>query len=281
MAAPQAPAPPPSPQAPAALTIAGSDSGGGAGIQADLKTFAAHGVFGTSAITALTAQNTHGVLAVEPVTPAMVAAQISAVAGDIQLRAIKTGMLATAAIVEAVTATLASLRVPLLVIDPVLRSTSGHALLDEAALPAFTRGLLPLAAVVTPNLPEAEMLAGLPIRTPADRREAAARILGLGVGAVVITGGHLTTDDLSDLLFDGRAYTEFRTPRVPGRGTHGTGCTFSAALTAQLALGRTLVEAVPLAQAYIAGAIARGIAVGTGPSGPMDHFWRWREGGAR
>ncbi len=258
----------------AALTIAGSDSGGGAGVQADLKTFAALGVYGTSAITAITAQNTHGVTAVEAVTPQMVAAQIAAVAGDIRLRAAKTGMLATSAIVEAVAAALATWSIPNLVVDPVLRSTSGRTLLDDAALPAFTTRLLPLAAVVTPNVPEAEALAGLSIRSDADRREAAVRILAFGVGAVLITGGHLDTVDICDLLYDGRAFLEFRTPRVAGRSTHGTGCTYSAALTAHLALGRTLAEAVPLAQAYVAGAIAHGLDVGDGPSGPMDHLWR-------
>lgn len=267
--------------APAALTIAGSDSGGGAGIQADLKTFAAHGVYGTVAITAITAQNTRGVAALEAVSPAMVAAQIAAVASDIRLGAAKTGMLATAAVVEAVATALAAHWVPNLVVDPVLRSTSGRTLLEDAALPVFTARLLPLATVVTPNIPEAEALAGLQIRADGDRREAAARIHGFGVGAVLITGGHLDTADISDLLYDGRSFTEFRTARLPGRGVHGTGCTFSAALAAHLALGRTLQDAVPLAQAYVAGAIARGLAIGAGPSGPMDHFWRWRDACSR
>jgi hydroxymethylpyrimidine/phosphomethylpyrimidine kinase len=253
------------------LTVAGSDSGGGAGIQADLRTFAAHGVHGTSAITAVTAQNSVAVLDWVALEPRMVVAQIEAVASDMDVAAVKTGMLATAAIVSAVAETIARLRLPHLVVDPVMVAKSGDRLLDERALAALTRELLPLAALVTPNLLEAEALTGMPVRTLDDQREAARRIVALGVRAVVVKGGHAASDDIVDLLFDGQTFTEFRTERVPGTSTHGTGCTFSAAITAQLALGRGIQEAIPLAQAYVAKAIRNAPGLGHG-HGPMGHL---------
>jgi hydroxymethylpyrimidine/phosphomethylpyrimidine kinase len=258
-----------------ALTIAGSDSGAGAGIQADLKTFAAHGVYGTSVITAVTAQSTLGVTAFEALTASIVRAQIEAVAADLPPAAVKTGMLANAAIVEAVAAAVHELRLPMLVVDPVMIAKSGARLLDDAAVVAMKASLLRLAYVVTPNIPEAEALTGLAIRSDGDRREAARRIAALGAAAVVIKGGHLPSDDIVDLLYDGRSFTEFRGERVPGRHTHGTGCTFASAVTAQLALGRTLEEAVPLAQRYVAGAIRHAPGLGQG-HGPVDHFWEVR-----
>jgi hydroxymethylpyrimidine/phosphomethylpyrimidine kinase len=258
-----------------ALTIAGSDSGAGAGIQADLKTFAAHGVYGTSAITAVTAQNTLGVTMFEALSPALVTAQIEAVISDIGAHAVKTGMLAAAGIVDAVASAIVSLGVQLLVVDPVMIAKSGDRLLDDAALAAMKTRLLRHAFLVTPNIPEAEALAGIPVVTDEDRREAARRILDLGAAAVVIKGGHFPTVDVMDLLYDGRDFTEFRHQRIPGRHTHGTGCTFASAVTAHLALGRTLVEAIPLVQDYIAGAIAGGPEIGRG-CGPLDHFWRLR-----
>ena len=256
-----------------ALTIAGSDSGAGAGIQADLKTFAAHGIYGTSAITAVTAQNTRGVAMFDALSPALVTAQIDAVMTDIGADAAKTGMLANAAIVVAVAEAVSKHSIPFLVVDPVMVAKSGDRLLDEAALRAMKEWLLPHAFVVTPNIPEAEALAGLTITTDADRREAARRIAALGPSAVIVKGGHFGSGDIVDLLHDGGDSVEFRHPRVEGRHTHGTGCTFSAALAAQLALGRTLREAIPLVQAYIAGAIARAPGIGGG-HGPMQHFWR-------
>lgn len=256
-----------------ALTIAGSDSGAGAGIQADLKTFAAHGVYGTSAITAVTAQNTVGVTTFEALSPALVRAQIEAVLSDIGAHAAKTGMLATAAIVETVAAAVRDLKIPFLVVDPVMIAKSGDALLDPAAVRAITSALLPRAFVVTPNVPEAEVLAEMPIRTGEERREAARRIAARGPAAVVIKGGHLPTADVVDLLYDHGEFFEFRHDRIPGRHTHGTGCTFAASLTASLALGRTLQEAIPRAQQYIAGAIRGGLELGRGHA-PMDHFWR-------
>ena len=255
-----------------ALTIAGSDSGAGAGIQADLKTFAAHGVYGTSVITAVTAQNTLGVTAFEALSSDIVTAQIEAVAADIPPHAVKTGMLATAAIVEAVAAAVQALDLPLLVVDPVMIAKSGARLLDDEALAAMRTELLRLAFVVTPNIPEAEALAGITIRTDEDRRDAARRIVGLGAAAVVIKGGHLPGNDIVDLLYDGRVFDEFRGERVAGRHTHGTGCTFASAVAARLALGLTLREAVPLAQRYVAGAIRHAPGLGTG-HGPVEHFW--------
>jgi hydroxymethylpyrimidine/phosphomethylpyrimidine kinase len=254
------------------LTIAGSDSGGGAGIQADLKTFAAHQVYGTSAITAVTAQNTLGVTRFMALPADLVTEQIEAVVSDIGAHATKTGMLATAAIVEAVAAAVEDLDVPWLVVDPVMIAKSGDRLLDDEALGAIKSELLRRAFVVTPNVPEAETLSGVTIRSDEDRREAARRIAALGAAHVIIKGGHFPSDAIVDLLYDGHRFTEYRTERVPGRHTHGTGCTFAAAITARLALGATLEDAVPLAQQYVAGAIRRAPEVGTG-HGPMDHFW--------
>jgi hydroxymethylpyrimidine/phosphomethylpyrimidine kinase len=255
-----------------ALTIAGSDSGAGAGIQADLKTFAAHGVYGTSVITAVTAQNTLGVAMFETLSPALVRAQLDAVMSDIGAHAAKTGMLATAAIVETVAAAVAELRIPNLVVDPVMVAKSGDRLLDEAAMNAIKSALLPRAFVVTPNIQEAEVLTGVRITTDEDRREAARRIMALGPAAVIVKGGHFSAPDIVDLLYVGGEFAEFRHPRIAGRHTHGTGCTFAASIAANLALGRTVAEAIPLAQHYIAGAIREAPELGAG-NGPMDHFW--------
>jgi len=256
-----------------ALTIAGSDSGAGAGIQADLKTFAAFGVYGTSAITAVTAQNTLGVITAVPLPADLVTAQIEAVASDIGVHAAKTGMLANAAIVEAVAAAVDDLEIPFLVVDPVLVATSGSPLLDDEGLAAMKQELFRRAHVVTPNVPEAEILSGVTIRSEADRREAAQRLFALGPVYVVVTGGHLSSDRIVDLVYDGEVFSEYETDRVAGRHTHGTGCTFSAALTAHLALGHTVHESVPLAQHYVAGAIRHAPELGRG-AGPMNHFWR-------
>jgi hydroxymethylpyrimidine/phosphomethylpyrimidine kinase len=257
---------------PAALTIAGSDSGGGAGIQADLKTFAALGVYGTSAIAAITAQNTVGVLAAETVSADLLIAQIEAVAGDITLHATKTGMLATTALVEAAAATIREIDLPLVVVDPVMIAKSGHRLLDEDAVHAMRAELLPVAHVVTPNIPEAEALSGLTIGSLDDAREAARRIHRLGPTAVIIKGGHSPGAEIVDLLFDGKVFTEFRAPRIESRNTHGTGCTFASAVAAHLAHGATLTEAAGRAQAYVSGAIRHALAIGRG-HGPLDHFW--------
>lgn len=266
-----------------ALTIAGSDSSAGAGIQADLKTFAAHGVYGISAITAVTAQNTTGVMRAEPMQADLVTAQLEAVMSDFGAHAAKTGMLANAAIVEAVAAAAQDLELPYLVVDPVIVSSSGEPLLDDEGVLALKKELLRRAHAVTPNIPEAEVLSGVSIRSQQDLREAARRLFALGPVHVVITGGHTPqardqgsadmSDRIIDLVYDGDVFTECATERIAGRHTHGTGCAFSAAITAHLALGRSLHEAVPLAQAYVAGAIRHAPGLGVG-SGPINHFWR-------
>jgi len=264
---------------PVALTIAGSDSSGGAGIQADLKTFAALGVYGTSAVTAVTAQSTLGVVEAAVLSADLVTAQIEAVAGDIEIHAVKTGMLGDAAVVEAVAAAIRELELPLVVVDPILASTSGARLLDDDGLQMLSATLLPLARVVTPNVPEAEVLSGTRITSSEDVREAARRIHDLGAAAVIITGGHRLTADhgspatVVDTLFDGRAFSEFRTARVDAPNAHGTGCTFAAAVAAHLALGRTLDEAADRAQKYVAGAIQHSLAPGKGHR-VLDHFWK-------
>jgi hydroxymethylpyrimidine/phosphomethylpyrimidine kinase len=256
-----------------ALTIAGSDSGGGAGIQADLKTFAAHGVYGTSAITAITAQNTVGVAMWEALSADLVTAQIEAVVSDIGAHAVKTGMLPNAAIVAAVAAAAEDLTMHLLVVDPVMIAKSGDRLIDDDAVQTLKSELLRRAFLVTPNIPEAEALTGLRIDDAESLREAARRLVALGATSVIIKGGHLPSTDIVDLLYDGHRFTEFRAERVPGLSTHGTGCTFAAAMAAHLALGHQLEEAVPQVQQYIAGAIRHAPMLGRG-HGPMDHFWQ-------
>jgi hydroxymethylpyrimidine/phosphomethylpyrimidine kinase len=259
------------------LTIAGSDSGGGAGIQADLKTFAAHGVYGASAITAVTAQNTERVTRVHVLPADMVAAQIDAVAEDMGIDAVKTGMLANAAIVEAVAAALRRWRLSAVVVDPVMVAKSGDHLLEPAAAAAVREMLLPLAAIATPNRPEAEVLAGRAVRGTEEAREAARRIMDLGCRAVVIKGGHFEGARLVNLLFDGHGFTEVVSERIDTTSTHGTGCTFAASLAARLACGRSLIDAVQDATEYVAGAIAHATPVGRGRGhGPVEHFWRMR-----
>lgn len=256
-----------------ALTIAGSDSSAGAGIQADLKTFAAHGVFGTTAVTAITAQNTLGLTTATALAADLVTAQIEAVVSDIGVHAAKTGMLANAAIVEAVAAAVEDLEIPFLVVDPVIVATSGEPLLDDEGFVAMKAELVRRAHVVTPNVPEAQLLSGITIRTEQDRREAARRIWAIGPVYVVITGGHIDSEQIVDLVYDGEVFTNYAAVRVAGRHTHGTGCTFSAALASHLALGRSLHEAIPLAQHFVAGAIRHAPGLGRG-AGPLNHFWR-------
>ncbi len=255
-----------------ALTIAGSDSGAGAGIQADLKTFAAHRVYGTTVITAVTAQNTLGVSSYQALPADLVSAQIEAVVSDFGVDAAKTGMLPNAAIVEAVAAAVVDLEIPLLVVDPVMIATSGDRLLDDEAVAAMKAELFSRALTVTPNIPEAEALTGLEIRNDADRRDAARVLASFGPATVIIKGGHLDTPDISDLFFDGHEFHDIRGERVTGGSTHGTGCTFAAALVSHLALGQSLRDAIPLAQRYVAGAIRKAPGLGRG-QGPIDHFW--------
>jgi hydroxymethylpyrimidine/phosphomethylpyrimidine kinase len=261
-----------------ALTIAGSDSGGGAGIQADLKTFLAHGVHGMTAITAVTAQNSVGVQGVYELEPRAVFEQIESVVTDIGVDAAKTGMLASAAIVEAVADACERFAVPNLVVDPVAVSKHGDPLLRGDAVAAIRTRLLPLATVVTPNLGEARLLGGVEV-ADRDGMVAAARALHrLGPTHVLVKGGHLPGDQAADLLFDGRELVWLATPRIDTPHTHGTGCTLAAAIAANLADGLDVAAAVRNAKRYVSGAIAGGFPLGKG-IGPTDHAWRLRAAG--
>ena len=253
-----------------ALTIAGSDSGGGAGIQADLKTFAAHGLHGASAITAVTAQNSVAVADFLVLPPGFVVAQIEAVASDMVVAAAKTGMLANSEIVEAVAGALHRLRIPHLVVDPVMVAKSGDALLDPSAREAYLEYLFPLAEVLTPNLPEAGAFLGRPVRTLDEMRDAARELQMKGPRVVVVKGGHLSGDAV-DVFFDGERLVEIEAPRIDTRNTHGTGCTLSAAIAARLALGEEPLQAVRGAKAYLTEAIRGSYSVGAG-HGPVDHM---------
>lgn len=263
---------------PVALTIAGSDSGGGAGIQADLKTMEAHGVFGTSVLAALTAQNTQSVTMSYDVPDQMVAAQIDAVAQDFELSAVKTGMLSSASIIETIVERLqahglAGEGSPPLVVDPVMISKSGFTLLKDDAIGALTNELLPLATVVTPNVHEAEHLTGIDIRNLDDAKEAAEAIHAFGPKAVIVKGGHLRDDpEAVDVLFDGTAFHRFVAPRVRTENTHGTGCTFASAIAANLALGHSLPESVDRAKQYLTSALRNALDIGHG-YGPTNHFF--------
>ncbi|MGH7397775.1 MAG: bifunctional hydroxymethylpyrimidine kinase/phosphomethylpyrimidine kinase [Candidatus Rokuibacteriota bacterium] len=255
---------------PKALTIAGSDSGGGAGIQADLKTFSAFRVFGMSVITAVTAQNSLGVQGVENLPPAFVAQQLRSVLEDFGADGAKCGMLSTAPIIEAVAATLAERRIEKLVVDPVMVAKLGIQLLQPEARAALADRILPLALLVTPNLPEAEVLAGMRVAEPEDMEEAARRIHLMGPRYVLVKGGHLKGDAM-DLLWNGRDFTRFSTPRIDSQNTHGTGCTLSAAIAAGLARGQALGDAIRSAKAYVTRAIREGFQAGRGV-GQLRHF---------
>jgi hydroxymethylpyrimidine/phosphomethylpyrimidine kinase len=256
-----------------ALTIAGSDSGGGAGIQADLKTFAAHKVYGTSAVTAVTAQNTLGVTMWQALPADLVAAQIEAIAGDIGVDAVKVGMLANAAIVEAVAAAIADLDLPLVVVDPVMVAKGGDRLLEEEAVTAIRAELLPRAHMVTPNIPEAEVLSDMKIAGVDDMRSAAQRILRLGPRVVLVKGGHLDGPESIDIASTREGTFELRGPRIQTPHTHGTGCTLSSAIAANLALGLGDRDALTQAREYLEGAIRHAPGIGRG-HGPLGHFWR-------
>ncbi|MGY3750383.1 bifunctional hydroxymethylpyrimidine kinase/phosphomethylpyrimidine kinase [Vagococcus acidifermentans] len=252
------------------LTIAGSDSGGGAGIQADLKTFQELGVFGTSAITALTAQNTRGVHGVLPAAPEFVTQQIDCVMADFPVKAVKTGMLFSAEIIQAVADSLKK-HASFLVVDPVMIAKDRTSLLQQSAVSALITELLPLATLVTPNIPEAETLSGLVIETQDDISAAAKRILAAGAEAVVIKGGHLSDKQATDYIFTADTVFTVSTPRIETRHTHGTGCTFSAACTAFLAQGYHLRDAIIEAKKFIHLAISQPINLGSG-HGPTNHF---------
>ena len=256
---------------PVALTIAGSDSGGGAGIQADLKTFHQWGVFGTSALTAVTAQNTLGVQDIHPVPPAIIAAQIESVAQDLKPRAVKSGMLANAEIVATVAAAIRRHRLSCYVLDPVMVATSGDRLLERDAVAAIRDELLPLATLVTPNWPEAAILTGVTEANERGMAAAARDLVEAGAGAALVKGGHLEGDEVVDLYWDGEVERLYRGPRTRTRHTHGTGCTLSAAIAAGLARGVGLEEAVGGAVGWVREAIATAPGLGGG-RGAVNHF---------
>ncbi len=260
---------------PTALTIAGSDSGGGAGIQADLKTFEALGVYGMSVLTALTAQNTHGVQGVHVVPPEFVRQQLDSVASDIGVAAAKTGMLATASVIEAVADGVAAHGVDRLVVDPVAASKHGDPLLEDDAVGALRDRVVPAALVATPNLAEVELLTGVAVEDRGGLDRAAGAFLELGCTWVLVKGGHLPGTQAVDLLSDGTTRLEVTAPRYDTRDTHGTGCTLSAAIAAELAKGADVVDAVHRAKDYLTGSLQRGVRIGSG-IGPVDHQWQRR-----
>lgn len=258
---------------PKAMTIAGSDSGGGAGVQADLKTFAALGVYGASTLTAITAQNTVAVTAVHEIPTEVITAQIDAVLTDIGADAVKTGMLSSSDIIECVCEALEVHGVQRLVVDPVMIAKSGDALLREDAIGSLRTRLLPLAMVATPNIPEAEALTETPIVSDADVRRAAEAIVGMGARSVVVKGGH-REGPATDLFYDGKEFKEFTAPRFDTVNTHGTGCTFASAVAAGLARGMVVTDAVALAKDYVTEGIRHSFSIGQG-HGPLNHFYRF------
>ena len=259
------------PPLPAALTIAGVDPGGGAGIVADLMTFAAHRVFGTVAVAAITVQNTRELARMQTVAAPLLADQIAAVFSDVAPAAVKIGMLGNAANVVATARALRRAKAKNVVLDPIIHATSGMRLLAPAALAAMKHDLFPLAALVTPNLPEAEAIAGFPIRDEGDRRLAAGVLADLGAGAVLIKGGHAAGRDIRDLLFDGKQFIEFRNFRIETEATHGTGCTLASAIAANLARGASMPDAVKDGLEYLRRALGRGLYPGKGRGTP-GHF---------
>ena len=266
---------------PRAMTIAGSDSGGGAGIQADLKTFAALGVYGTSALTAITAQNTVSVTDVHEIPVSTISAQIDAILTDIGADAVKTGMLSSSVIIDCVAESLqrhaALPGVSRLVVDPVMVAKSGDSLLRQEAVSSLKERLMPLAAVVTPNIPEAEVLTGQTINDDEGMKEAARRIVGMGAQSVVVKGGH-RDGPATDLYYDGNSFDEFTSPRFDTPNTHGTGCTFASAVAAGLAQGLATENAVAQAKEFVTEAIRNSFPIGGG-HGPLHHFWAAERGG--
>lgn len=254
------------------LTIAGSDSGGGAGIQADIKAMSANGVFAMSVITAITAQNTEEVTEVFELPASVIAGQLDAVFDDFDVAAVKTGMLSSTAIVETVAKMLKPQELLNVVVDPVMISKSGHPLLKPEAIEAFKKQLFPLALLVTPNVHEAQQLSGIEIKSVADARRAAKVIHGFGSKFVLIKGGHLLAERATDLLYDGRFFNVFKGEYIETPHTHGTGCTFASAIAAHLARGKSVADAVASAKAYVTEAIRHSLAIGHG-TGPTNHFY--------
>lgn len=253
------------------LTIAGSDSGGGAGIQADLKTFSAHGVFGMSVITAVTAQNTQKVIAVQDIDPDIIAKQIDAIFEDIEVDAVKIGMVSQIDSIKVIAEKLREYKPKNIVLDPVMVSKSGYDLLNPMAVETLIKELVPLARIITPNIPEAEKITGRKINTFEDAEKAAREIRLLGAEYVLVKGGHLQGDS-TDILYDGTNIYKFEARRINTKNTHGTGCTYSSAIAANLALGFTIREAVERAKSYIIKAIEHSFPIGKGV-GPVNHFY--------
>ncbi len=257
---------------PRALTIAGSDSSGGAGIQADLKTFTVLGVYGMSAITSITVQNTVGVHGVVDLPPKVVYEQIRVVVEDIGVDACKTGMLSNEDIIKAVARAIKDTKIEKLVVDPVTRAKSGDPLLKQSARETLIREILPLALVVTPNIPEAEELCGFEIKSLEDMERACRKILSYGPSAVVVKGGHMEGKESVDVLYDGQSFEYLRGRFIKTKNTHGTGCTFSSAITSYLAKGYSLIDSVRMAKEYIQKAIENSLPIGKG-HGPLNHMW--------
>ena len=257
---------------PQVLTIAGSDSGGGAGVQADIKAFQANGAFALSVLTSITAQNTKEVITAFDLPLRVIEAQIRAVFDDFEVSAVKTGMLSSKGIVRRVALLLKQFQARNLVVDPVMRSKSGFKLLDPEAITLVKSDLFPLATLVTPNIHEAELLADMKIGTVSEAEQAARKIFTLGCKAVLVKGGHLLEERALDILFDGREFTQFKGEFIDTPNTHGTGCTYAAAITAQLAQGRSLIDAVGRAKRYVTEAIRHALPIGHG-QGPTDHFY--------
>lgn len=261
---------------PTAMSIAGSDSSGGAGIQADLKTFAAFGVYGTSVITAITAQNTQGVTGMLEIPKDLVRAQIDAVISDIGANAVKTGMLPSVELITLVADTIKSLDLQNIVVDPVMVAKGGDRLLKEDAIETLRTKLLPLATIITPNIPEAETLTGIEISNLEDSSNAAKMIVNMGAASVIVKGGHLVDNEAIDLFYDGKNFRKFRSPRIETKNTHGTGCTFSSAIAAGLARGLKLTDAIGGAKEYVTEAIRTNLNIGHG-HGPLNHFYRLQD----
>ncbi|MDR1862498.1 MAG: bifunctional hydroxymethylpyrimidine kinase/phosphomethylpyrimidine kinase [Treponema sp.] len=270
-----------------ALTIAGSDCSGGAGIQADLKTFSAHGVFGMSVIVSVVAENTSRVIGVENISPGMVKKQIDAVYEDIGTDTVKIGMLSTAELMKAAAEKLDEYRPANVVVDPVMYAKNGAPLMEEDSVDALIRYIVPRADLLTPNIPEAEKLSGMKIATPEDMEKAAGIIIGMGCAGVLIKGGHFSqspeeapSGNAEDLLYDGREFRRFSSPRIRTKNTHGTGCTLSSAVASNLALGFALGDAVEKAKRYVTVAIEHSLSIGKG-HGPTHHFYELYRDGLR
>jgi len=257
------------------LTIAGSDSCGGAGIQADLKTFSAHKAFGMSVITAVTAQNTQGVLAVQDISPEIIQKQIEAIFEDISVDAVKIGMVSKTETIKIIAETLSKYPVQNLVVDPVMISKSGFDLLKPEAKEALIKYLLPMATVVTPNLPEAEVITGMKVNSLEEMKEAAEKIYEMGPQYVLVKGGHLEGEAV-DILYDGADFMYYNSPRINTKNTHGTGCTLSSAIASNLGKGFPIAEAIENAKRYITSAIEKSFSIGKGV-GPVHHFHEWYE----